>query len=274
MISRWNTPRTDINFIFLQVLALVKRLLSREKRGRGRPPKHDEAFYITLVILKELERKSLRGAELSLSKLLCNERVDHSVIAYWENKLSTEKRLVFLVRILGRLLETRLNVLFTFVDSTKFSTWHIDEIETTVCNRIAEGTVYPIGISFRRENVASPVIEVVPQGSGIVYADAWYDDNTTIGVLYEKGYTPIICPNKNRRKGFYRRKARKLYRMREHRLGYRQRGRGESVFGSLTNQFGDRLHTRLVQTTRTRIAAGVIAYQLRLIIRVNNLLFS
>lgn len=272
MNCRWNTQQIDINVFFLQVLALVRRIVPREKRGPGRPPKHDEASYLTLIVLKELERKSLRGAEVCLSKLLCKERIDHSVIAYWENKVSTTKRLSFIVRILGRLIESRIGSLFSFVDSTRFSNWYIEEVDVTVCNRIANGTVYPVGLSFRRETVAAPVAEAVPQGSGNLYADAWYDDNTTIGVLFDRGYTPIVCPNKNRFKGFYRRKARKLYRMREHRLGYRQRGRGESVFGSLTNGFGDRLHTRKTQTTQSRIAARFIAYQLKLIVRVNNLI--
>ena len=52
------------------------------------------------------------------------------------------------------------------------------------------------------------------------------------------------------------------------RLGYRQRGRGESPFGSLTNAYGDRIKTLDLQTTKTRIALRVLAYQVRLLIRV------
>jgi len=56
-------------------------------------------------------------------------------------------------------------------------------------------------------------------------------------------------------------------------LGYRQRGRGESCFGSLTNKFGDRLTTRNEQTIRTRIASRVISYQIRLLMRTIRRLF-
>lgn len=54
----------------------------------------------------------------------------------------------------------------------------------------------------------------------------------------------------------------------KNRLDYRQRGRGEGTFGSLTNAYGDRLKTFDVQTTKTRSAARVFFYQVRLLIRI------
>lgn len=54
------------------------------------------------------------------------------------------------------------------------------------------------------------------------------------------------------------------------RITYRQRGRGESVFGSLTNAFGDRLHTRSKETTYIRSVARVVAYQVRIYIRAKH----
>jgi hypothetical protein len=157
--------------------------------------------------------------------------------------------------------------LFAFVDSTKFSSWHVDEIEIFVCNRITDKTVYPVGISFKNDSVASPVNEAVPLGEGLLYGDAWFDDNKALEVLFRKGYIPVICPNKNRWRGYYRKKARRIYNTREHRLGYRQRGRGESLFGSLTNCYGDRLNARNERAIRTRIASRILAYQIKLVIR-------
>ncbi len=78
--------------------------------------------------------------------------------------------------IAGALINQALSSLFTFVDSTKFSSWNINEIEVTVCNKIANQTVYPIGISFKKVNVVSPVNEAVPVGDGKLYADAWFRD--------------------------------------------------------------------------------------------------
>jgi len=171
------------------------------------------------------------------------------------------------ISVAGAMLEKYLSSLFTFVDATKFSSWKMKETNIHVCNRIAKETVFPIGISFATGSVAKPVNEAVPSGEGLAYLDAGYDDNPTIGLMFQKGYTPIVCPNRNRWKGYYRKKARKLYRMREHRLGYRQRGRGESLFGSLTNQFGDRLNARNETAMRTRIATRIFCYQIKLLIR-------
>ena len=221
-----------------------------------------------VISLKEFDNgRSLRGAEVHLSRLVCNERVDHSVIAYWENKEEMRDLVARFIAVAGALLDTVLSKLFTFVDSTKFTSWNIEEVDMTLCNRIARGTVYPIGISFQTATVADPVNESVPAGAGVLYADAGYDANDALGVMFQKGYVPVVCPNKNRIDGHWRRKARGLYRLREHRLGYRQGGRGESVFGSLTNWLGDRFHTRNKVAMQTRSAARVLAYQLRILIR-------
>jgi hypothetical protein len=55
-------------------------------------------------------------------------------------------------------------------------------------------------------------------------------------------------------------------------LIYRQRGRGESCFGSLTNEFGDRLKTSRIDTSITRIGARVIAYLTKVYIRIRVLM--
>ena len=93
-------------------------------------------------------------------------------------------------------------------------------------------------------------------------------DNKLPRILFKKGYEPIVCPNRNRWKGYWRKKARMLYRKRENRLGYRQRGRGESLAESLTNRYGDRFATGNRISMKVRIASRVIAYQLRLLVRI------
>ncbi|MGB9708222.1 MAG: transposase [Candidatus Pacearchaeota archaeon] len=224
-----------------------------------------------LIVLKDYNRKSLRGAEVRLSEQVCRERVDHSVIAYWENKEEILLAVAQIIAIAGALLDRLLSTMFSVIDSTKFTSWNIEEAEIFVCNKIAKRTVYPVGISFNNESVASPVDEAVPPApptkEKLLYGDAWFDNNEAIGILFRKGYTPIICPNKNRWRGYYRKKARRLYRMPEHRLGYRQRGRGESLFGSLTNSYRDRFKTRNITVTRARIASRVLCYQIRLLLR-------
>ncbi len=270
MLPRWCNEVYDLNVAF----SIMRRIVQQSKivkGGRGAKPKHNPTKYALTLALKEMQNRNLRETECHLTKYVCDERVDHSVLSYWENKEEMPMIIAKFISIAGAMLDKALSSLFSFVDSTKFTGWDVKEIkliEVTVCNRIADMSVYPVGISFLRNDVVSPVREAVPNGIGKIKADAWYDEIDTIKHLFKIGYTPIICPNKTRYRGFYRRKARKIYRMPENRLAYRQRGRGESMFGSLTNEHGDRLKARNVNAIRTRIAARIFCYQIKLLIRI------
>lgn len=270
MLNRWCNEVYDLNVAFSTMHRIVQQS-KLVKGGRGAKPKHNVAKYALTLALKEMQDRNLREAEAHLTRYVCKERVDHSVLSYWENKEEMPMIIAKFISIAGAMLDKALSSLFSFVDSTKFTGWDVKEmklIEVTVCNRIAKQTVYPVGISFLRDNVVAPVIEAVPNGVGKIKADAWYDERKTIKILFEKGYIPIICPNKNRWRGYYRHKAREIYSMLENRLAYRQRGRGESLFGSLTNEYGDRLKARNVNAIRTRLAARIFCYQIKLLIRV------
>lgn len=272
MIPRWNPIITCINQAHHILKRLAKQVIPK-KSGRGTNPKREVIKYACLIAIKEFDKRTLRGAEVHLSRLIFNERIDHSVISYWENKAWMTDLICRFVAVAGAMLNKALSSLFSFVDSTKFTGWDVKDIkliEVTVCNKICNQTVYPVGISFLKESVVAPVLEAVPNGEGKIKADAWYDERKTIKALFDKGYTPIICPNKTRYRGFYRRKARKIYKLPENKLAYKQRGRGESLFGSLTNEYGDRLKTRNTNAVQTRIAARILCYQIKLLIRINN----
>lgn len=269
MLHRWCNEVNSINLAFFN-LKRICRKAEFLKGGRGRKPKRDIENYAFTLVLKEFDKRTLRSAEEHLTRLVFDERVDHSVLSYWENNPKMIRILQEFIAIAGALLNKALSSLFTFVDSTKFTNWNIKEINVTVCNKIANQTVYPIGISFKTVDVVSPVNEAVPDGNGKLYADAWYDEIQTIKSLFKKGYVPIICPNKTRYRGFYRRKARELYKMPENRLGYRQRGRGESVFGSLTNCYGDRFYAINKEAMMTITASRILCYQIKLLIRINS----
>lgn len=270
MLPRWCNEVYDLNVAF----SIMHRIVQRSKivkGGRGAKPKRDVKKYALALVLKEMQNRNLREAEMHLTRYVCKERVDHSVLSYWENKKEMSMIIAKFIVLAGAMLQKSLSSLFTFVDFTKFTGWDVKEmklVEVTVCNKICNQTVYPVGISFLRDCVVSPVNESVPNGDGDALADAWYDEIETIKSLFKKGYTPIVCPNKNRYSGFYRRKAREIYRKPENKLAYRQRGRGESVFGSLTNEHGDRLKARNVTAIETRTAARIFAYQIKLLIRV------
>lgn len=269
MHKRWDSITEDINFFLLRIKILIRKTANKLRNQRGRPPKHAPEKYLELIAAKEFDRKSLRGAEVRLSKDICKERVDHSVIAYWENKPEVTESFVKAVREAGKILDSHLSSEFSVIDATIFTSWLKDDIEFHLFNRISEETVYPIGMSFLTSSVSAPVNEAIDPGGGKLYADAWYDDNKSLGIMFEKGYTPIVSPVSTRWKGYHRKKARKLYRNIKNRLGYRQRGRGESVFGSLTNYFGDRFRTINEQVNKTRTAVRVFVYQVKLLMRIN-----
>jgi len=269
MLTRWCNEINSINLAFFQ-LKRICRKAKFLKGGRGCKPKRAIEGYASMLVLKEFDKRTLRSAEEHLSRLVFKERIDHSVLSYWENSPKMIRLLQIFVAVAGAMLDKALSSLFSFVDATKFTNWKIEETFVTVCNRVAKETVYPIGISFEKKTVADPVNESVPNGNGLLYADAGYDDNKTIGLLFQKGYTPIICPNKGRWKGYHRKKARRLYRRREHRLGYRQRGRGESVFGSLTNCYGDRFCAINPEAMMVVSASRTLCYQIKLLIRINS----
>jgi hypothetical protein len=269
MLYRWDTKVNDLNFALQEVKRLTKKLIRKKQGGRGRPPKHDPVRYAQLLAIKEFcNALSLRKVEVRISNFVVGERVDHSVIAYWENKEEMINCLKILISRAGKLLNKRCNKSFTFIDSTKFTSWKNETIEIHVCNRITKETIYPIGISFKTNNVRDPVDEAVPPGEGKLYGDAWYDENKAIGILFQKGYIPIICPNKRRSRGYWRKKARELYNRWENRLGYRHRSRGESMFGSLTNEFGDRFKAINENSMDVRILARIFSYQIKLLIRL------
>jgi len=273
MLNRWCNEISCINLAFSTLRRLIQQIKIK-KTSRGRKPKREIANYALLIALKEFDKRNLREAEAHLSRLVCKERVDHSVIAYWENKPEMAFLVQRLISIAGAMLQKELSSLFAFVDATQFTSWTIDEINVTVCNLIANQTVYPIGISFKKGSVALPVDDAVPEGNGKLYADAGYDDNNAIGVMFKKGYTPIVCPNKNRWRGHWRKKARKFYRMPVYRRAYRHRGRGESMFGSLTNEFGDRFNARKEEAMQTRILARIVSYQVKLLVRCSDKIIS
>jgi len=252
MKHKWDSCVNNINFVFLEVKRLTEKLI-RKKEGRGRNPKHNVTKYAQLIVLKEFEKHSLRKAEVRLNELVIGERVDHSVIAYWENKPEIVNCLKIIISRAGRSLDKLCKPEFIFVDATKFSSWKIDEVEVHVANRIAKGTLYLIGTSFCTSTVSGAVRECLLPGHRVVYANAWYDDNTSLGVMFKKGY--------------YRKKARKIYNQPVHRLGYRQRGREESLFGSLTSEFGNRFKAIKRNPMKVRILARLVSYQIKLIIR-------
>lgn len=266
LIPRWYSSLGNKKLIIQE---LRKTIPDIEPSKRGQPPKHPIKDYLILIVLKECKKASLRDAETDWSEYVCGEPIDHSVIHYWERNLSPDL-IEDAIRMTGTRLEELLGYDFSVIDATRFANWHQYETGFHLLNRICEGTVYPVNMVPDTLDPVPNTSDVLVPGHGYLMGDKWYDVNKVFGITYKRGYTPLISPQRTRGKGYWRRKGRKVY-MLEWR-SYRQRGRGESVFGSLTNMFGDRLNTRMKKTTYTRSCARVLAYQVRILIRVNDCL--
>lgn len=254
--------------LFLRKLEVL--LSTRFKRSkRGRKPKHSIRSYIKLIVVKEYKNASLRDAECDFSKTVCRCRVDHSVIHYWEKKLPKEV-VEKIVRTIAKEVERSLGYDFSIIDSTKFASWKNDEVEFHTLTRITKDTVYPSNIYFGTVRPSKAVDNVLLEGSKDLLCDAWCDDNDSIKLMFRRGYTPYVSPNTGRWRGHWRHKARRLYMHPFGRQKYRQRGRGESTYGSLTDEFGDRLKTSRVDATMVRIGARVIIYLVKVYMRIDD----
>lgn len=242
------------------------RALKTSKRGRK--PKHSIRSYFKLIVAKEFKKASLRSAETDYSKEVCSTRVDHSVIHYWEKKF--DKLLIErIVKAAGNKLEQLLGYIFSMIDATEFTLWNKSNIEFHLFNHIASNTLYPIGVFFGNTAPSVATAGCLNKGSGHLYGDAWYDDNKSFRIMIKHGYDPVVKANKDRRRGYWRHRARKLWNNLPNRFAYSNRGRGESVFGTLANWFGDRLKTSRIDTSITRIGARIVAYLVKIYMRIN-----
>jgi len=264
LLPRWYSFSGNIKFIVQKLRDIIPEI---KPNPRGQPPKHPIRDYLILIILKEFKKASLRDAETDWSEYVCGERIDHSVIHYWEQNIPADV-IENAIRRTGKKLEEFLGYEFSVIDATSFPDWHNGNNSFHLVNRIHKGTVYPVSVTRDTYNPIPNTMDVLVLGNGFLMADKWYDVNWIYRIIYKNGYIPLISPQRTRGRGYWRRKGRKVY-SREWRR-YRQRGRGESIFGSLTNWFGDRLHTRMERTTYVRICARILCYQVKLLIRTGN----
>jgi len=130
LIHRWETSIGDISVL---CSALRDVLPDIPAKSRGRPPKHPLKDYLLLLVVKESKRSSLRSAETDWSQLVCGERIDHSVLAYWEQRIPRDA-LQRAVRMLGARLQALLGYLFSMIDATAFATWHHRTVSFHVLN--------------------------------------------------------------------------------------------------------------------------------------------
>src|SRR3989344_510434 len=100
MLHRWCNEIFDINLALSKMRKIVQKF-ELVKGGRGAKPKRDASIYALIIVLKEYDKRTLRGAEAHITRLICEERIDHSVIAYWENKIGMQKIISQFINVAG-----------------------------------------------------------------------------------------------------------------------------------------------------------------------------
>lgn len=92
-----------------------------------------------------------------------------------------------------------------------------------------------------------------------IVADSAYDaENSVFEPCFERGIIPVVNPVKNRKRGFYRHKARKVFDFRT----YHRRPVVEGFFSRLKQRFGGNLRCRTARTQRAEIYARVILHNI------------
>jgi len=116
----------------------------------------------------------------------------------------------------------------------------MDSVRVTLTVRISYGIVYAVKAYISTPStVIDEVDNALPPGSRLLMMDRYYDVEDAMEIYSQRGYIPLVKPNSGRNRGYHRR----IYRRISDTIGdnYRHRGRGESVFRSLINQYGERL---------------------------------
>ena len=113
MLKRWDTRNYDIELI-LTIFDSIS--IDIESMNIPKPRKYDIKKIIKALIIKEFEKLSLRAAEVRVKQIL-GIRIDHTVLHFWEKKLSPH-----IEEITNEIQELqKLEYLESFVDSTIFT---------------------------------------------------------------------------------------------------------------------------------------------------------
>ncbi len=99
---------------------------------------------------------------------------------------------------------------------------------------------------------------------GFFFGDSEYDSKQILNKIVDRGYLPIIKPRKISAGGFGSRIRDRLFNDEI----YRRRSVCEGFFGALTNWFGNSIPCFLDETTITRILLRMLAYALRILLRI------
>ncbi len=253
------------------------------KKKRGRPYKRGPRDYAALLVTARLLDWSTRETEAN-SEALLGQVVDHASAAWALAKITS----LYFQALLARLYHAvvgALTQLFHSADSTGVRTDRKrvvqrvfsfgKEIEDLKMHCIASWiprrhAIVIAGVKCTRgECHDSPpfrkLLKRLPLSSGKLCADSAYDAEENFELAFDKGLMPLFKPRVNSRHGFFRKKARKLWRERPY---HKYRSRVETIFAGSQARNGNRVRERLVKTRRRAVELLAVAHNLRTAIRL------
>ena len=272
----------DFRKIWNFLLEIVRKLGNPfpKKDNRGRKPKLERDFYAAICILLAYFDLSLRDMEGEVP-LLTNEKLDHSTIEWWFEKLDEEY-----VKKAVKLIHRRIKKLFKkaeyIADSTKITTTRYSKVfhkgqETIelICLKlhvmimyfatagilsieslhVTQGDVHDSPV-FREELVAQARF----QRGKRIHADKAYFAKENIEHCEKEGIKTNFVPKDNIKHGSILKRAIKEYDNEARKLF---RGMIEGVFGGTTTDNGNKTRFVKDRCRKTHIALMALSHEIR-----------
>lgn len=128
-----------------------------------------------------------------------------------------------------------------------------------VCFEVTDGKKHEAPI-FREKVLPKAKL----QKNRRVFADKGFPSEKTFEELFKRELKPMICHKETTKKGFWTKKAQKLY---NNNLRKQIRGLVEAVFGGMETETGNKTRFRLPKTRRNYIALRALTHEVRTFFR-------
>ena len=261
---------------------LIDELDNPFKRKRtGRPPKFkDMRIYAKICILIGYFDYTLDEVAGCLP-ILANGSLDRSNIDRWFQRMD-----IYYIERASELLNNKLEYMFDhgeyIVDATKFAsteyheTFHKGEItyeldlvglHILVNYFVKEGfiSIVKFHVSDGWSNESPIFREKILSKTKLkpnrrLHGDKGFAAEETFEMLFEKELIPNICHKENTKRGFWTKKAKKLY---NNNLRKQIRGLVETVFGGMQTETDNKVRFKLDNTKKLYVSIRALTHQIR-----------
>ena len=251
------------------------------KRSTGRPPKFkDLDIYVKSSILLGYFDFTLDEVE-GILPLLAGNTLDRSNIDRWFQKMD-----ICYIEKASELLNKKIESMFDYgeyiVDATKYAatqyhksfhkgemTYELDLIGLHILVNyfVKEGfiSIVKFHVSDGWSNESPIFREKILSKTKLkphrrLHGDKGFAAEETFEMLFERELIPNICHKDNTKRGFWTKKAKKLY---NNNLRKQIRGLVETVFGGMQTETGNRIRFKLDKTRKLYVSIRALTHQIR-----------